>query len=100
MPKHNVSLEKKEVWKYPEICPVAFTQATITRVEWECICGGLAGPSAILTRAWRVLVVDEQGSGHRHLLVYFMIASPVMLQVGRKEAENRTLDGQKGEATK
>lgn len=90
---------KKRSWQYPDLCPVAFTQVTLTQVEWECEWGSV-GPSAILTRARRVSVVDEQGSGHRHLLVYFRVASPVMLQVGREEAEDITSDGQNGEAIK
>lgn len=44
--------------------------------------------------------MDKQGSGHKGLLVYFVVGLPLMLQVGRKQAEDRALDGQKGEVMK
>lgn len=60
------------------------------------------GPSAILTPAWRVSTMDERDSRHRYIcwVLFFMVGLPLMLRVGRKEAEDRTLNGQNGEVVK
>lgn len=44
--------------------------------------------------------MDEQGLGYRRLLLYCMPGSPLMLQVGKKKAEDQIIDGQKEEAIK